>query len=230
MSLDGGTVVIDVQARFKNNLSPGIDNANKKVDAFTASMQRAQTGLDKLGHTNAKLDVTDNGTSKVEKFLRTTKEFAGKTFTSTIRIIDYATAPLRAIKNTLFSIKGLAATVMGGFAVNQGIMQPVQMADTMENARIGFETLLGSAELADKKMKEIKEFAARTPFDSMGVVSNVQQMLNAGWDVNNVMSDMEIIGNAAAATGNSSEGFARIITAINQMRMSGKVNGQDIIA
>lgn len=230
MSLDGGTVVIDVQARFKNNLSPGIDNANKKVDAFSASMQKAQGELDRLGRTNSKLDVTDNGTSKVQKFLRTTKEFAGKTFTSTIRIIDYATAPLKAIKNTLFSIKGLAATVMGGVAMNAGIMNPIQMADTLENAKIGFETLLGDAELAAKKMDEIKAFAAKTPFDTMGVVGNVQQMLNAGWDVNNVMSDMEIIGNAAAATGNSTEGFTRIITAINQMRMSGKVNGQDISA
>ena len=137
MSLDGGTVVIDVQARFKNNLSPGIDNANKKVDAFSASMQKAQGELDRLGRTNSKLDVTDNGTSKVQKFLRTTKEFAGKTFTSTIRIIDYATAPLKAIKNTLFSIKGLAATVMGGFAMNAGVMKPIQMADTLENAKIG---------------------------------------------------------------------------------------------
>lgn len=230
MSLNGGTVIIDVEARYKNNLSPGIDNANKKVDAFSASMRKAQGEMDRLGRTNTKLDVTDNGSRKVEKFLRTTKEFAGKTFSSTIRIIDYATKPLQAIKNTLFSMRGLVTMVMGGAALNMGIMQPIQMADTLENAKIGFETLLGSAELAEKKMNEIKEFAAKTPFDTMGVVSNVQQMLNAGWDVNDVMRDMEIIGNAAAATGNSTEGFTRIITAINQMRMSGKVNGQDISA
>lgn len=229
MSLEGGTVVIDVQARFRNNMSPGIDNADKKVDAFTESIQKSQKELDRINRTHAKLDVNDTGTSKVEKFLRTTKQFAGKTFTSTVRIIDYATKPLQAIKNTLFSIKGLVATVGTGMVANKLIMQPIQVADTIENARIGFETLLGDAELANKKIEEIKAFAAKTPFDTMGVVSGVQQMLNSGWDVNNVMADMEIIGNAAAATGNSTEGFSRILTAINQMRMSGKVNAQDMM-
>ena len=229
MTLDGGTVVIEVVGKYKNQLSPGIDNADKQVDKFDQSLQKIQRDLDKLGSKKTDINVNDKATNSLTKIMQGIKQFSGKTFKATVRILDYATAPLRGIKNALFSVKGLVAAVAGGAAVNAGIMQPIQMADTIENAKIGFETLLGDAELAAKKMEEIKQFAAKTPFDTMGVVSNVQQMLNAGWDVNKVMSDMEIIGNAAAATGNSTEGFTRIITAINQMRMSGKVNGQDMM-
>lgn len=229
MALEGGTVVIDVQARWKGGLSPGIDTADKKVDKFTASIEEAENALTMLGNKKTKFDVDDQATGKLNKFLQTTKQFAGKTFTSTVRILDYATKPLRAIKDNLFSIKSLVAGVMGGVATNQLVMNPINMADTIENTKIGFETLLGSAELAEKQIADIKEFAAKTPFDTMEVVSNVQQMLNSGWDLNNVMSDMKIIGDAAAATGNSTEGFTRIITAINQMRMSGKVNSQDMM-
>lgn len=229
MTLDGGTVVIEVVGKYKNQLSPGIDNADKQVDKFDQSLQKIQRDLDKLGSKKTDVGVNDKATNSLTKIMQGIKQFSGKTFKATVRILDYATAPLRGIKNALFSVKGLVAAVAGGAAVNAGIMQPIQMADTIENAKIGFETLLGDAELAAKKMDEIKQFAAKTPFDTMGVVSNVQQMLNSGWDVNKVMSDMEIIGNAASATGNSTEGFSRIITAINQMRMSGKVNAQDMM-
>ena len=229
MAVSGGTVIIDVQARFRDGLSAGIDSANKKIDKFSDSVNKAQKEMDRLGGTKANLNINDNATNKVEKFLSATKEFAGKTFKATFGIIDMATRPLQMIKNALFSVQGLVTTIAGGFAVKQLIANPIAMSDTIENAKIGFETLLGSAELAEKKMVEIKQFAAKTPYDTMGVVQNVQQMLNAGWDVDAVMKDMETIGNAAAATGNSTEGFTRIITAINQMRMSGKVNAQDMM-
>lgn len=229
MAVSGGTVIIDVQARFRDGLSAGIDSANKKIDKFSDSVNKAQKEMDRLGGTKANLNINDNATNKVEKFLSATKEFAGKTFKATFGIIDMATRPLQMIKNALFSVQGLVTTIAGGFAVKQLIANPIAMSDTIENAKIGFETLLGSAELAEKKMVEIKQFAAKTPYDTMGVVQNVQQMLNAGWDVDKVMKDMETIGNAAAATGNSTEGFTRIITAINQMRMSGKVNAQDMM-
>ena len=76
MSLDGGTVVIDVQARFRNGMSPEIDNADKKVDKFEESMLTAKKEMDRLSSTKANLDVNDKGTGKIDKFLQKTKSFS----------------------------------------------------------------------------------------------------------------------------------------------------------
>ena len=229
MALDGGTVVIEVIGKYKNQLSPGIDNADKQIDKFEQSLQKIQKDMDKLGSKKTDLNVNDKATSSINKIMQNIKQFSGKTFKSTVKVIDYATRPLQAIKNSLFSIKGLVAAVGTGMAANKFVLNPIDLADTIESAQIGFENLLGSAEAATAKMDEIKQFAAKTPFDTMGVVSGVQRMLNSGWDAENVMRDMEILGDAAAASGNSTEGLDRIITAFSQMRMSGRVNAQDMM-
>ena len=229
MALDGGTVVIEVIGKYKNQLSPGIDNADKQIDKFEQSLQKIQKDMDKLGSKKTDLNVNDKATSSINKIMQNIKQFSGKTFKSTVKVIDYATRPLQAIKNSLFSIKGLVAAVGTGMAANKFVLNPIDLADTIESAQIGFENLLGSAEAATAKMDEIKQFAAKTPFDTMGVVSGVQRMLNSGWDAGNVMRDMEILGDAAAASGNSTEGLDRIITAFSQMRMSGRVNAQDMM-
>lgn len=62
---------------------------------------------------------------------------------SRCKIVDYATRPLRGIKNMLFSIKSLAVAVGGALMFKKGIMEPVNLADQYSSAKIGFSTLLG---------------------------------------------------------------------------------------
>jgi tape measure domain-containing protein len=224
-------MVINIAARFKDETEPEMSNSKRKFDDYNEKLRKVEEQIDRLGKEkiNAKADLEDKATSKLEKIMRTSKSLAGKTYSFAVKAVDYATAPLRKIMNMATSLKGIIAMVTAKLAIDKTIIKPIQMADTLTNAQIGFETLLGSEQAAVQKMAEIKEFAAKTPYDTMGVVQNVQQMLNSGWDVDSVMKDMEKIGNAAAATGNSTEGFSRIVTAINQMRMAGKVNSQDMM-
>src|SRR3972149_6981213 len=41
----------------------------------------------------------------------------------------------------------------------------IKMSASMETARIGFKTMLGSAQAADKMLRELADFAATTPFE-----------------------------------------------------------------
>lgn len=225
------TVIIDVVASFKDQMDPGMSNAKKKSDKFEESINKCKKQVDNLskGKATVKMEAQDKATDKLKKGVQLAKEFGGKTWKSTMKIVDMATSPLRAIKNTLFSVKGLIAAVAGGMAANQLIAQPIALADQMETSFIGFETMFKSASKAQQMMDEINAFAAKTPFDTAGVVSSVQQMIRAGWSADSVMKDMEKIGNAAAAAGQGTEGVQGIVLALQQMRMAGKLNAQDMM-
>lgn len=254
------TVVIDVIANFKDQMSPGIDTAKSKADKFEKAVEKTKKQVDSLAKdkTSVKLSAEDKATpvvdkaeSKLKSFARGVykatfgakdetasplkniyngiKGFAGKTFKGTLSIIDKATAPIKGVMNTLFSLKTLAAGILGGMAANQLIAQPIALADQTETAFIGFETMFKSATKAQNMMNEIQQFAAKTPFDTSGVVSSVQQMIRAGWSVDQVMGDMEKIGNAAAAAGQGTEGVQGIVLALQQMKMAGKLNAQDMM-
>lgn len=226
----GNTVVIDVVANYVDNLSPGVARSTSVLNNLDRVVTNTRTELNRLNNTNTSVSVNDQATSKLDQIMATARRFAGGTFRATIGIIDNATAPLRMIYNSLFNLKTLAMTVSGLVMGKLMVGNSIALADQLETAQIGFENILGSAQEAQKFMGGIKEFARTTPFDTSGVVSGVQQMLNSGWDISNVMEDMRTIGDAAAAVGGANtENLSGILLAINQMRMAGKVNSQDMM-
>lgn len=155
------------------------------------------------------------------------KTIAGKTWNAIVKVKDYATAPLTKIKNMLFSIKTLAAAIVAGVATKKLVMDPIALADQYTSAQIGFKTLLGD-ERAQQMMDEIDKFAKRTPFNTSGVISNVQKMMAYGWDVERVIKDMETIGDAAAGTGKGDEGLESIVYALSEIRSKGKLSTQEL--
>lgn len=227
MALEGGTVVIDVTTRFKNNLSPGIDSADKKVDKFTSSIEEAENAMAMLGNKKTKLDVDDKATGKVNKFLQTTKQFAGKTFTSTVRIKDFATKPLEGIKNSLFSIKGLVAAVGSGLAFNAGVLNPISIADKDTSSEIFFNTLMGEGQGAEF-VKKIEGMAKSSSMDYDASMSAVQSMLGMGWNQDTVLSDLQTLIDTTAALGGGADKLSGIALALSQIKSKGKLSTEEL--
>lgn len=281
-------VTIDVEARFVDRVTVGMNtaaksadklersmkNVNKELDktarknvkpklgaddnAFTKKIRAAQSKADKLGKTkvSATLGAIDKASAKIgqatgaarafaSKVFRSSlamkdnasgvigdvtsaaRSFAGKTFSAAVKIVDYATTPLRKIKESLFSIKTLIGVITTGFAAKQFLMDPISLADQYSSAKIGFSTLLGETE-GQAMMNEIDAFAKATPFKTAGVISNVQKMMAYGWDASRVIQDMETIGDAAAATGKGDEGLTSIVYALSEIRSKGKLSTQEL--
>ena len=230
----------------KDQASPTIEKVNKKANALTKKADRimlraedkassiidkARSKAEQFGSLSPKttIEAIDRATHTIGNVLGTAKSFGGKVFKATLSIIDNATKPLQWIKNQIFSIQGLITGLATGVAAKQLVIDPISLADQMETASIGFETMFGDAAKAENMMNKIKDFAAKTPFDTSGVISSVQQMMRAGWTEDTVMQDMEKIGNAAAAAGQGTEGVQGIVLALQQMRMAGKLNAQDMM-
>lgn len=224
-------VVIEVRAEYHDGISAGLRRSESSLSRFDNIVSRTQNMLDRLGMTNTRinLDANDRASHVVSRVGDMLKSIGGRVFQATVGIIDKATAPLRWITNQIFSLKGLITGIMGGVAFNKLVQGPIALADQLETASIGFETMFNDAEKAQAMMTKIQDFAAKTPFDTTGVISSVQQMMRTGiWDENTVMDAMESIGNAAAAAGQGTAGVQGIVLALQQMSMAGKLNAQDI--
>ncbi len=116
--------------------------------------------------------------------------------------------------------------VKRGFRVVVG--ESISFNAQMEQARIGFTTMLGSAERADKFLRDVADFAARTPFEFPELLDASKRMLAYGFAAEDVLPTMEAVGNASAAVGLGAEGINRIILALGQMRAKGKVTGEEM--
>jgi tape measure domain-containing protein len=98
----------------------------------------------------------------------------------------------------------------------------------MEQARIGFTTMLGSAERAEAFLRDVADFAARTPFEFPELLDASKRMLAYGFAAEDVLPTMEAVGNASAAVGLGTEGINRIILALGQMRAKGKLSAEEM--
>ena len=205
----------------------------------------------------AVLDAKDWATAKITKALNAARRFAGKTYSATVKIRDsealsslrkitsggekiagktwsavvkvkdLATAPLRGIKNLLFSIKTLAATIVAGVVAKKTILEPLNLADSYSSAKIGFSTLLGES-AGQQMMDDLDAFAKKTPFKTSGVIDSARKMMAMGWDSENLLADLEVFGNAAAATGNLDQGLESIVRAMSQIKTKGRLSTEEL--
>lgn len=222
-------VEIEVRSIFNDQTSTGMNTARHNVDRFSQSIDRTQREMDRLSGTTASPSVTlrDRASATLSKITNGVRTFTSKAWQATVGIVDKVTGPLRAIKNSLFSVKGLVMAIGAGMAANKLLMEPIGLADAYSSAKIGFSTLLGDAG-GQQMMNDLDDFAKKTPFKTSGVIENAQKMMAMGWDVNTLLKDMETIGDAAAATGKMDQGLESIVRALAQIKTKGKLSTEEL--
>jgi tape measure domain-containing protein len=109
-----------------------------------------------------------------------------------------------------------------------GLAFGLKTAGGLEGTNIAFKTLLGSQELATKKIQELQDFAAATPFQFTDVVQNAQRLLAQGFGSDELVGTLTAVGDAAAGLNAGQDGIDRITLALGQMRQAGKVNATDL--
>jgi tape measure domain-containing protein len=140
-------------------------------------------------------------------------------------------------------IGGLVGGVVSAFAVPlvQGVGQAVDAVlttaktaifdynTTLENANIGFTTMLGSAQKARSFLGELQTFAAKTPFEFSDLTLASQRLIAMGINAKNVIPTMTAIGDAVAGLGGDKGTIDQLTTAIGQMAAKGKVQGDELM-
>lgn len=105
----------------------------------------------------------------------------------------------------------------------------VKLAADFEQSQIAFETLLGSAERANRFLRELEVYARRTPFGFVGLQQASRQLLAYGFTAGRVLDMIEPIGDAVAAMGGSNQMFEAIIRALGQIQAKGKLAAQEFL-
>lgn len=117
---------------------------------------------------------------------------------------------------------GLGATALaGGFAL--------KVAGDFEQTRIAFEGILGSAERADTFLRQLRDFARRTPFEFTGLTKSAQLLLAVGFNAEQIIPTMTTLGNVASALGASETQIEGVVRALGQMRGKGKASAQELL-
>ena len=120
---------------------------------------------------------------------------------------------------------GIAALAGGSLLGGAGL----KTAAELEQTKIGFETMLGSAKAADRFLAKIKKTAAQTPFELPGLTSSSQKLLAFGFQVEDVIPTLTTLGDAASGLGLGSEGLDRLVMAVGQIQAKGKVQGEELL-
>lgn len=122
---------------------------------------------------------------------------------------------------------GLAAGAVGAIGI-AAATAGIKTAASMEQASISFTTMLGSAEKADSFIRDLQDFAAKTPFDFPGLQDAASSLISAGIDANKVIPIMTSLGNATSGMGTGAEGIQRATVALQQMSAAQKISGEDL--
>lgn len=147
---------------------------------------------------------------------------------------DGATAANGNLEKLRKGLSSLGRELAGiGAALSVGVTTPlVLLGKTMldqvgsiEQYKVAFDTMLGSAEEGSRVLKEVSDFAAKTPFDLPGVVGASKQLLALGIETDKLLPTLKSIGDVAAGTGAPLE---RLILNFGQVATQGKLTGREL--
>lgn len=143
------------------------------------------------------------------------------------REAEKAWAPLETIGTSLLGVgAGLTAAVTAPL-VGVGAAA-VSLSEQLNMARLSFTTMLGDGQKANQFLRELADFAAKTPFEFPDLVEAARRMQAMGFESGKVLPTLRSIGDAAAALGQGKEFINGVTTALGQMQAKGKVSAEEM--
>lgn len=123
-------------------------------------------------------------------------------------------------------ISGLVTKIAsaGKDLIKQGTSYNAQI----ETYRTGLTNMLGDAEKANTALENIKQDAARTPFDTASLVKANQYLIGAGENAEYSRKTILALGDAVSATGGTSVELERMAQNLQQVANVGKASSVDI--
>lgn len=123
-------------------------------------------------------------------------------------------------------ISGLVTKIAsaGKDLIKQGISYNAQI----QTYRTGLTNMLGDAEKANTALENIKQDAARTPFDTASLVKANQYLISAGENAEYSRKTILALGDAVSATGGGSAELERMAQNLQQVANVGKASSVDI--
>ena len=119
-------------------------------------------------------------------------------------------------------ISGMASRLGGMLvsAVGAGLTAVIKSGAKLQTLEVGFRSLMGGAEEASKMVQQLNKFTAQTPFQLEDVARSARQLLAVGTAADDVNARLKMLGDIAAASGNS---IGDIAATFAKVQAKGKV-------
>ena len=198
--------------RAANNADNASRRAGNAVSQFDRQAQRTERSLSKWAR--EKYEVLLEAKDKISPMLTTIgsglRNFAGKTWSVTMRAIDFVTAPVRGIINLLKNPVFQVGAVLG---VSIGIKDTVETYKDFEAAMSQVQAISGatSSDLT-RLTNKAKEMGSTTKFTAEESAEAFNYMAMAGWKTEDMLSGIEGILSLAAASGEDLATTSDIVT------------------
>ena len=101
-----------------------------------------------------------------------------------------------------------ATAALAGFAAVKFIKDSSAAAADFEKMATGFKSILGSADKASKRIKELQKFSVETPFEPAELMAASKQLQALGGDTMGIGDGLRAVGDAAAGAGQPLEAVA----------------------
>jgi tape measure domain-containing protein len=177
------------------------------------------------GDIKLKNDGVENKLDKIDKKAKIT----GKEFDT----LGSKATKLKGMLSNAFSF-AFGGVILKGFdkildSFKSGINAGIEFNSTMEQNKIAFESMLGSADKSKKLLDQLSKMAANTPFEFPELTQTAKKMLAFGFEAEKIPDMLTKIGDAAAGLGMGADGVDRLTLAIGQMRAKGKIAGGEMM-
>lgn len=198
------------------------EEGDAKLSNYRTAINKSSTELQNLKN---RLQDAENGMG----------EFAEKTVdaASSLKNIPAKTSFFDSIAGqvtkgmTLANAFSKVSDAIKNIAV-QSVKTGVSYNAQMEQYQVALTNMLGSQTQAVDTLEKIKEDAARTPFDTSGLVKANELLISAGVSAEDSRQTILALGDAVSATGGGNEELSRMAQNLQQIKNAGEATSADI--
>jgi hypothetical protein len=143
------------------------------------------------------------------------------------RTVQNASQGMYGLSSAFMVLAGTATLLTGAVTIVGAA--GLQAAADYEQLEIAFTTLLGTVEKARAHLDELETFAANTPFEFMELAGASRRMKAMGFETEQVLPMLTVVGDAASAMGGDiSDTAGRIIYALGQIKAKSRLMTQEM--
>lgn len=173
---------------------------------------------EKVVRLSGELQKTEIGTASFKKIQKELDE--------TNKKIQEATQNTGFFSKMFSGVGGMITGTLAGIGITQLAGNIVTLGSKLEQTKVSFTTMLGSAEKADAFLRDLAVFAQNTPFEIQGLRDTSKQLLAFGFGADEIIPTLKSLGDVASGL---SVPVEQLAYAYGQVRTSGQLYGTELM-
>ncbi|TXH08561.1 MAG: hypothetical protein E6R04_10330, partial [Spirochaetes bacterium] len=215
---------------FASRTEAVMERAERSVEEFgrSTSSAMARAGAAQVEAGSASRRMATQTTTSMRQAETASRQYASRVATDSARAAaahERAAGKMAGFTRTL----AIAGATAGAYTLGRAVTETVRLSASLEQNRIAFGQMLGSAKAADDFLSKLQKFAAKTPFEFTDLTMASRRMMALGFSARDVIPMLTDIGDAVGALGGGSFEIDRVVRALGQMQAKQKVSAEEMM-